>query len=213
MLLLSTVSARVPKITLQERQFQRHVEVVVEVPVPMIQEEIVQVPKIVQRERVALHPGEQVLEVPLRITQEEVVRVAEAHRSPARRDDRKGAGAHRSGGAVARAGRPPAASPQARSRGERRKRLSAHDAGGGRARAEGHHAPARPPRASRGDRRRCCRAAYRKPISQVPAVQTQECVVQSHIEVVVEVPRPQVDEKVLEVPPVQIGESIIQCRS
>ena len=61
----------------QKRQMHQHVEQVVEVPVPMTQEEVVHVPKIMTQTRVMQQHVEQVVEVPIPMTQEEVIHVPE----------------------------------------------------------------------------------------------------------------------------------------
>ena len=68
----------VPTIVQQDRIRQQQVEMIVEVPVPMMQEEIVHVPTIIQQERITQQHGEMSVEVPVPMTQEEIVR-SEVH--------------------------------------------------------------------------------------------------------------------------------------
>ena len=60
------------QVVTQKRQTHQHVEQIVEVPVPMTQEEVVHVPKIITQTRVQQERVEQMIEVPIPMQQEEV---------------------------------------------------------------------------------------------------------------------------------------------
>ena len=55
----------VPKIVQQERVMHQHVEQVREVPVPMVQEQVVHVPKVVQQERQHHFHVEEMVDIPV----------------------------------------------------------------------------------------------------------------------------------------------------
>jgi hypothetical protein len=65
----------VPKIMMQQRVHQQQVEQVVEVPVPMTQEEVVHVPTVITQQRAQHQHVEMEVQVPVPMTQEEVVHV------------------------------------------------------------------------------------------------------------------------------------------
>ena len=67
---------------MQKRQTHQHVEQLVEVPVPMTQEEVVHVPEIITQTRVQQEHVEQMIEVPIPMQQEEVVHVPEIVMQP-----------------------------------------------------------------------------------------------------------------------------------
>ena len=67
---------------MQKRQTHQHVEQLVEVPVPMTQEEVVHVPEIVTQTRVQQQQVEQMVEVPIPMQQEEIVHVPEIVTQP-----------------------------------------------------------------------------------------------------------------------------------
>ena len=70
------------QVMVQKRQTHQHVEQLVEVPVPMTQEEVVHVPEIITQTRVQQEHVEQMIEVPIPMQQEEVVHVPEIVMQP-----------------------------------------------------------------------------------------------------------------------------------
>ena len=69
------MTVHVPKISQQERISQQSVEQIIEVPAPLIQQEMVRLPKITQAPRNHHIEVEQVIEVPVPVHQEEIVHV------------------------------------------------------------------------------------------------------------------------------------------